>query len=92
MKEGSSGEVHGDDSEAPVLPYQCHHVVVQAGIDSLGDGVGVGKDARSAAIGEEDIGFVAHRGSLQVFVHTLPFLSHMQEGGDLGRQQAYETQ
>lgn len=54
--------VHGDDSEALVLPRFSSQVVVQFGIDALGDGIRVGEDPSSTGEGEKQLRLVSHRG------------------------------
>lgn len=85
LNHGSGREVHAYDSQALVQVCLGLKVLVQLCVDALSDGSGVREHASSAAVGEKDLGHVSCRCSLQVFIHTLPLLLHMQKCGNLQR-------
>lgn len=74
-----SREVHAYDPEALVQVRLGPQVVIQLCVDALSDGSGVREHAGSAAVGEENLGLVSCRCSLQVLKDALPFLLHMQK-------------
>lgn len=83
LNQGSSREVHADDSKTLVQVGLGPQVVVQLWIDALGDGSGISEHTSSAAEREENLGHVSCGCSLQVVIDTLPFLLHVQESGHL---------
>ena len=79
----SSREVHAYDSKALLQVRLGAQVVEQLCVDAQSHSAGVRKHASSTAVRKIDLGQVSCRSSLQVVIHTLPFVLHMQECGYL---------
>ena len=72
LKERGGWEVQGDDTKAHLGSSPYGQVLIQTGVDSLSDGVGVGEHTGSTSEGEEHSALVSSDGRLQVFMDTLP--------------------